>query len=90
MKTHIMSNMQLHVAELENRFKASEVVGNAHTSSNQNATRVEYFTDDEEKLAEEKQWVRVKSKIKKRNMDTSPIPHQQKRGDSEPSQQKDK
>jgi hypothetical protein len=61
----MMGEMQLHIAELENKLKISEVVGNANTSSNQEATRVQYFTD-EEQLAEETEWIRVKNKTKKR------------------------
>jgi len=41
----MIGEMQLHIAELENKFKTSEVMGNANTSSNQEATRVEYFKD---------------------------------------------
>jgi len=40
--------MQLHIAELKNKFKAFEVMGNATTSSNQEPTRVEYFTEEDE------------------------------------------
>jgi len=64
-------------------------VGNANTSSNQEATRVEYFKDDEE-LAEETEWIIVKNKTKKRKVTTSPTPHQQQCGVSEPPKQKDK
>ena len=39
-------------------------MGNATTSSNQESTRVEYFTDEDE-LAEETEWIRVKNKSKK-------------------------
>ena len=85
----MIEEMQLYIAALENKFKASEVMGNANTSSNQEATRVEYFTDEEE-LAEETEWIRVKNKSKKRKMITSPTPLQQQRGVSEPPQQKDK
>jgi len=85
----MMGEMQLHIVELENKLKASEVMGNANTSSNQEATRVQYFTDEEE-LAEETKWIRVKNKTKKRKVTTSPTPHQQQRGVSELPQQKDK
>jgi hypothetical protein len=64
-------------------------MGNATTSSNQESTRVEYFTDEDE-LAEETEWIRVKNKSKKWKMNTSPTPHQQQRGISEPPQQKEK
>jgi hypothetical protein len=80
--------MQLQIAELESKFKTSQVMENANTSSNQEATRVEYFTDEE--LAEETEWIRVKNKSKKRKMNTSPNPLQQQQGTSEPPQQKDK
>ena len=36
----MMGEMQLHMAELESKLKASEVTGNANTSSTQEATRV--------------------------------------------------
>jgi CRISPR/Cas system endoribonuclease Cas6 (RAMP superfamily) len=72
----MIGEMQLHIAELENKFKAFEVMGNATTSSNQESTRVEYFTDKDE-LAEETEWIRVKNKSKKWKMNTSPTPHQQ-------------
>jgi len=64
--------MQLHITELENKFRASEVMGNANTSSNEEATRAEYFTD-KDKLAEETELIRVKNKSKKRKMNTSPF-----------------
>jgi len=48
----MIGEMQLHIAELENKFKAFEVMRNTTTSSNQESTRVEYFTDEDE-LAEE-------------------------------------
>jgi len=63
-------------------------MGNATTSSNQESTRIEYFTDEE--LAEETEWIRVKNKSKKRKKNTSPTPQQQQRGISEPPQQKEK
>src|SRR5215469_10577813 len=85
----MIGKMQLHIAELESKSKASEVMGNAYTSSNQETTRVEYFTDEEE-LAEETEWIRVKNKNKKRKMTTSPTPHQQQRGITEPPRPKDK
>jgi hypothetical protein len=85
----MIGEMQLLIAELENKFKTSEVMGNANTRSNQEATRVEYFTDEEE-FAEETEWIRVKNKSKKRKMNTSPTPLHQQRGVSEPPQQKDK
>ena len=71
------------------QVKTFEVMGNAATSSNQESTRVEYFTDEDE-LAEETEWIRVKNKSKKRKMNTSPTPHQQQQGISEPPQQKEK
>jgi len=80
--------MQLHISELEIKFKASEVTGNASTSYNQEVIRVGYFTDEEE-LAEETEWIRAKNKSNKRKMNTSPTPLQQQRGVSEPLQQKD-
>ena len=61
----MIEEMQLQIAELENKFKTSEAMGNANTSSNQEETRVDYFTD-EEQLAEETEWIRVKNKSKKR------------------------
>jgi hypothetical protein len=64
-------------------------MGNAKASSNQEATRVEYITDEDE-LAEQTEWIRAKNKSKKRKMTTSPTPHQQQRRISEPPQQKDK
>jgi hypothetical protein len=85
----MIGEMQLHIAELENKFKASEVSGNANINSKREATREEYFTDEEE-LAEEAEWIRVKNKSKKRKMSTSPTLLQQQRGVSEPPQQKDK
>ena len=60
----MIGEMQLHIAELENKFKAFEEMGNANASSNQEPTRVEYFTDEDE-LAEETEWIRVKNKSKK-------------------------
>ena len=54
----MMREMQLHITELENKLKASEVMGNANTNSNEEATRVGYFTDEE--LAEEKEWISQK------------------------------
>ena len=84
----MIGEMQLHIAELENKFKTSEVMGNANTSSNQEVTTVDYFTDEEE-LAEETEWIGVKNKSKKWKMNTSPIPLQQQLRASEPSQQKD-
>ena len=48
----MIGELQLHIAELENKFKAFEVMRNTTTSSNQESTRVEYFTDEDE-LAEE-------------------------------------
>ena len=47
----MIGEMQLHTAELENKFKAFEEMRNANASSNQEPTRVEYFTDEDE-LAE--------------------------------------
>jgi len=85
----MIGEMQLQIAELESKFKTSQVMENANTSSNQEATRVEYFTDEEE-LAEETEWIRVKNKSKKRKMNTLPNPLQQQQGASEPPQQKDK
>ena len=85
----MIGEMQLHIAELENKFKASEEMGNANTSSNQEPTRVEYFTDEDE-LAEETEWIRVKNKSKKQKITTSPTPHQQQRGILETPRQKDK
>jgi hypothetical protein len=79
-----IGEMQL---QLENKFEASEVTGNASTRSNQEVIRVEYFTIEEE-LAEETELIRVKNKSKKRKMPTSPTPLQQHRGVSEPLQQK--
>ena len=64
-----------YITGLENKFRASEVMGNASTSPNQDTTRVEYFTDEDE-LAEETEWIRVKNKSKKREMNTSPAPYQ--------------
>ena len=64
-------------------------MGNATTSSNQESTRVEYFTDEDE-LAEETEWIRVKNKSKKLQMNTSATPHQQQRAISEPPQQKER
>ena len=84
----MIGEMQLQIAELESKFKTSQVMENANTSSNQEATRVEYFTDEEE-LAEETEWIGVKNKSKKWKMNTSPIPLQQQLRASEPSQQKD-
>jgi hypothetical protein len=81
--------MQLHITELENKFKTFEETGNVNSSSNQEVTRVEYFTDEDE-LAEETEWIRVKNKGKKRKMNMSPTPLQQQRGVTEPPQQKDK
>ena len=85
----MIGEMQLHIAELENKFKASEVMRNTTTSSNQESTRVEYFTDEDE-LAEETEWIRVKNKSKNLEMNTSPTLHQQQRGISKPPQQKEK
>jgi hypothetical protein len=59
----MFGEMQLHISELKNKFKASEVMGNATTSSNQESTSVEYSTDEDE-LAEETEWLRVKDKSK--------------------------
>jgi len=87
--SYMIREMQLHIAELENKFKAFEVMGNANTSSNQEATRVEYFTDEDE-LAEETEWITVKNKSKNRKMTTSPTPHQQQRGILKRPQQKKK
>ena len=60
----MIGEMQLHITELKNKFKVFEEMGNANTSSNQEPTRVEYFTDEDE-LAEETEWIRVKNKSKK-------------------------
>jgi hypothetical protein len=60
----------------EHKIKASEVMRSATTSSNQEAARVEYFIDEDER-AEETEWIRVKNKSKKRKMNTSPTPRQQ-------------
>jgi hypothetical protein len=84
-----IGKMQLHVAELESKSKVSEIMINASTGSNQEANRVEYFTDEDE-LAEETEWIRAKNKSKKRKITTSPTPYQQQRGISEPPRQKDK
>jgi hypothetical protein len=46
----MIGDTQLHVAELESKSKISEVMGNASTSSNQEANRVEYFTDEDNLL----------------------------------------
>jgi hypothetical protein len=59
----MIGKMQLLIAELESKSKASEVMGNTNTSSNQEATRVEYFTNEDE-LAEETEWIKVKNKSK--------------------------
>jgi len=48
----MIGELQRHITELENKFRASEVMGNANTSHNQETTRIEYFTDEDE-LAEE-------------------------------------
>ena len=80
--------MQLHIAELENKFKTLES-GNDNNGSNNEVTRVEYFTDEEE-LAEETEWIRVKYKGKKRKINMSPTPLQQQRGATEPPQQNGK
>ena len=64
-------------------------MGNASTSHNQETTRIEYFTDEDE-LAEETERIRVQNKCKKRKMNTFPTPQQQQRGNSEPPQQKEK
>jgi excinuclease UvrABC helicase subunit UvrB len=56
--------MQLHIAELENKFKTLGETVNVNTSSNQEVTRVEYFTDEEEP-AEETEWITVKNKGEK-------------------------
>jgi len=85
----IIGQMQLHIAELENKFKTLEETGNDNNSSNHEVTRVEYFTDEEE-LAEETEWIRVKNKGKKRKMNMSPTPLQQQRGATEPPQQNGK
>ena len=84
----MIGELQLHITELEIKFRAAEVMGNANNSSNQEAARVEYFTDENE-LAEETEWLRVNNKSKKRKMNTSPTPHQQQRGNSELPKQKD-
>ena len=55
----MIGEMKLHIAELENKFKASEVMGNGTSSSNQEPTRIEYFTDAD-KLAEETEWISQK------------------------------
>ena len=60
----MIGELQRHITELENKFRASEVMGNASTSPNQATTRVQYFTDEDE-LAEETEWIRVKNKSKK-------------------------
>jgi hypothetical protein len=78
--------MQLYIAELENKFQASEVTGNANTNYNQEAARVYYFTDEEE-LAEETEWIRIKNKGEKRKMIISLTPLQQQWGVSGPTQQ---
>ena len=83
----IVGQMQLHIAELENKFKTLEETGKDNNSSNHEVTRVEYFTDEEE-LAEETEWIRVKNKGKKRKTNMSPTPLQQQRGATEPPQQK--
>ena len=57
--SEMIGEMQLHIAELENKFKASEVMGNGTSSSNQEPTRIEYFTDAD-KLAEETEWISQK------------------------------
>jgi hypothetical protein len=80
--------MQLHIAELENNFKTLGEKENDTTSSIQEVTRVEYFTDEE--LAEETEWIRVKNKGKKRKMNMSPTPLQQQRGATGPPQQNEK
>jgi hypothetical protein len=86
----MIKEMQLNIAELENMFQAFEVMGTASTNSNHKAARVEYFTDEEE-LAEETEWIRVKNKGRKRKMNNSPTLLQQQRGvPGPPQQQKDK
>ena len=68
----MIGELQRHVTELENKFRASEVMGKANTSPNQETTRIEYFTDEDE-LAEETEWIRAQNKCKKRKMNTSPL-----------------
>ena len=85
----MIGQMQLHIMELENKFKTLEEAGNANTSSKQGVTRVEYFTDEEE-LAEETEWIRIKNKGKKRKMTMSPTPPQKQREAMQTQEQKDK
>jgi len=59
----MIGELQLHIAELENKFKAFEVMGSATISSNQKSARVEYFTDEDE-LAEGTECITVKNKSK--------------------------
>ena len=85
----MIGELQRYITGLENKFRASEAMGNANTNPKQETTRVEYFTDDDE-IAEEREWIRVQNKCKKHEMNTSPTPQQQQRGESEPPQQKEK
>ena len=73
----IIGELQRYITGLENKFRLSEVMGNASTSPIQETIRIEYFTDEDE-LTEETEWLRVQNKCKKRKMNTSPTPQQQK------------
>jgi len=48
----LIGELQRYITGLENKFRASEVMGNTNTSPNQETIRIECFTDEDE-LSEE-------------------------------------
>ena len=48
----MIGELQRHITVLGNKFRTSEVMGNASTSHNQESARIEYLTDEDE-LSEE-------------------------------------
>lgn len=75
-----IANMQQLIKQLEDKIKAIEATGNAkpNSDSDQGTSKDEYWTDEEE-LAKETEWIRVKynKNNKKRKLNTSLTPPQQ-------------
>lgn len=71
-----IASMQKQIKDLEQRLSQTQAQNNENTSKtlNKATSDIEYFTDEEE-LAKETEWIRVKN-YKKRKMDTSLSPPQ--------------
>ena len=59
----VIEEFQRYIAELEYKFWASELKGNANISPNEETVSVDYFTDKDEN-SEEAKWIKVQNKYK--------------------------